>query len=252
MRNIEETLHSIAVKYPEDLVPIQLADIKRTAFHINLILSRKETNITVCDLGGGIGLFSIGCAALGMKSILVDDFKDEVNFRFGHSILELHKTYGVEIIERDIISQGIEFEPGTIDAITTFDSLEHWHHSPKKLFTSVREALALEGIFVVGVPNCVNLRKRITVPLGFGKWSSMNDWYESEVFRGHVREPDVDDLHYIARDMKLAEVQIYGRNWLGYISQKKVIRLASLLSDKALQFFPSLCSNIYMVGKKNS
>ena len=43
---------------------------------------------------------------------------------------------------------------------------------------------------MVGVPNCVNLRKRLTVPLGRGKWSPMADWYEQPSFRGHVREPD--------------------------------------------------------------
>jgi SAM-dependent methyltransferase len=187
-----------------------------------------------------------------MKSILIDDFREEVNFRFKRSILELHQAYGVKIIERDVIVQEIEFKPETIDAITTFDSVEHWHNSPKKLFASVMNALAPGGVVVIGVPNCVNLRKRITVPFGFGKWSSMNDWYESEVFRGHVREPDVDDLHYIARDMGLVDVQIYGRNWLGYISPNRVIRFASLLTDRALQLYPPLCSNIYMVGRKSS
>jgi SAM-dependent methyltransferase len=250
MINTEQTLHSIALKYPEELIPIQLSDIKRIAFHINLILSQKGTNIKVCDLGGGVGLFSIGCAALGMKSILVDDFKDEINFKYGRSLLELHQSYGVEIIDRDLINQGIDFQAGTIDAITTFDSLEHWHHSPKKLLAAVEKALAPGGMFVVGVPNCVNLRKRITVPLGLGKWSSMEDWYENEVFRGHVREPDVDDLHYIARDMGLVDVQIYGRNWLGYISKNRLVRAASLLTDRVLQLSPSLCSDIYMVGRK--
>ena len=36
----------------------------------------------------------------------------------------------------------------------------------------------------------------------------MAHWYEPELFRGHVREPDVDDLRYIARDMGLEDVVV--------------------------------------------
>ena len=250
MSKLEETLYPIALKYPQELKNVQLADIKRTAFHLNLITAQLGKNKTVCDLGGGVGLFSIGCAALGMKSILVDDFQDQVNQQFGDSIFALHHTYGVEIISRDLIAQGLNFPPGSIDAITSFDSMEHWHHSPKKLFAKVMETLTPGGLFILGLPNCVNLRKRITVPFGFGKWSAMEDWYESEVFRGHVREPDVDDLRYIARDMGLVNVKIYGRNWLGYISPNRVIKWASSVADSLIQINPALCSNIYVVGNK--
>ena len=250
MQKIIDTLEKIALKYPPDLVDIQLADIQRIAFHIQLITNQKGSKITVCDLGGGIGLFSVGCAALGMKSILIDDFQDEVNLKFGDAILDIHKSYGVQIINRDLINQGINFEPDSIDAFTSFDSMEHWHHSPKQLLAQVKQSLNSTGIFVLGLPNCVNLRKRITVPFGYGKWSSMADWYENKIFRGHIREADVDDLHYIAKDMGLVDVKIYGRNWLGYISPNRVIRWASSLSDSLLQINPALCSNIYLVGIK--
>ena len=110
----------------------------------------------------------------------------------------------------------LPFEEASFDVITSFDSMEHWHHSPKRLFQEVMRVLKPSGRFILGVPNCVNLRKRLTVPFGFGKWSSIDDWYEQETFRGHVREPDVEDLRYIANDMGLMELQILGRNWMAY------------------------------------
>lgn len=66
------------------------------------------------------------------------------------------------------------------------------------------------GGFILGVPNCVSLRKRLTVPFGYGKWSSMADWYELPVFRGNVREPDVADLVFIARDIRLVDIRNIG------------------------------------------
>jgi hypothetical protein len=47
--------------------------------------------------------------------------------------------------------------------------MEHWHHSPKRLFRQVSDKLLKPGgRFVLAVPNCVNLRKRLSVPLGVG------------------------------------------------------------------------------------
>ena len=205
----------------------------------------------ICDLCGGIGLFSVGCSAYGMKrTVLIDDFNDSVNHRVGDSILDIHKGHGVEVFSRDVVEKGILDIAGNFDIITTFDSMEHWHHSPKNLFHEVMEKLKSGGVFVLGVPNCVNIRKRISVPLGIGKWSGMQDWYEVDKFRGHVREPDVSDLKYIARDMELIDVTIFGRNWLGYFSTNQAIRLITKVIDYPLRLKPSLCSDIYLVGKK--
>jgi hypothetical protein len=96
----------------------------------------------------------------------------------------------------------------------------------------------------------VNLRKRLTVPFGVGKWTPMWAWYEVERFRSHVREPDVDDLRYIAADLGLCNVKIIGRNWSGYRSRFRAARIITPLIDRLLRFWPSLCSDIYLVGRK--
>jgi hypothetical protein len=77
----------------------------------------------------------------------------------------------------------------------------------------------------------------------------MSDWYEPDRFRGHVREPDVDDLHYIARDMRLSEVEVIGRNWL-LTKRPPGLRWAGTIVDRILRLRPSLCADIYLVGRK--
>jgi 2-polyprenyl-3-methyl-5-hydroxy-6-metoxy-1,4-benzoquinol methylase len=254
--SIVDVLSKVANQYPVDMVAGQVRDIPRIAFHIGLALestkpTKNPSELEICDLGGGLGLFSVGLAAIGIKrTVLIDDFNDPVNQRVGDSILDLHRSYGVEIVSRDVVTKGINDIEGYFDVITTFESMEHWHNSPKQLFQAVIERLKPSGAFVLGVPNCVNMRKRITVPLGIGKWSGMRDWYEAPEFRGHVREPDVDDLRYISRSMNLRDVRIYGRNWAGYDSANPAIRVATKLLDYPLRLRPSLCSDIYMVGKK--
>ncbi|WP_295455997.1 class I SAM-dependent methyltransferase [uncultured Thiodictyon sp.] len=251
---LREVLITLANRYPDELIRDQVRDVVRIHSNIQLVLhglAKPPETIEICDLGGGIGLFSVGCAAYGMKrTVLVDDFEDPINHAVGSTILDLHRGYGVDVVSRDVIRSGLKDLEGRFDIITSFDSMEHWHHSPKQLFCEVVEKLKPGGIFCLGVPNCVNLRKRLTVPLGFGKWSSMQDWYETKVFRGHVREADVSDLRYIVRDMGLAEVRLVGRNWLGYFSGNGLIRVTARLFDYPLRFRPQLCSDIYVLGRK--
>jgi SAM-dependent methyltransferase len=247
---IESVLAEVVRSYPENLQAGQTIDIPRIAFNIGLALNgRDPRGLSICDIGGGIGLFTPGCAALGMRTTLVDDFADPINKQVGDAQFAVHRKYGVRVESRDAISRPVENVGEPFDVVTTFDSMEHWHHSPKTLFKQICQTLLKPGgRFVLGVPNNVNLRKRITVPFGIGKWSSMGDWYEDSLFRGHVREPDVQDLHYIARDMHLSDVRVVGRNWLGYYSRSALVKGVTPIFDLPLRLFPSLCSDIYVTG----
>ena len=239
-------LRALAARHPSAAVRREAAEaeLERVRFQISLA---RHPGGRVCDVGGGLGLFSLGCAALGMQAVLVDDFADPVNDEEGDASLALHRELGVAVVKRDVIRDGMGVA-GPFDVVASFDSMEHWHDSPKALFREIRAALRDGGRFILGVPNCVNLRKRITVPFGHGKWTGMEEWYEEPRFRGHVREPDVADLRYIARDMKLRDVRILGRNWLGYRGRSAVTRAVTPAVDRALRAFPSLCADIYLVG----
>lgn len=248
--HIRPSLESIADESPSPLVEPRHRHVASTAFQIELVLSEKGTNITVCDIGGGTGFFCLGCARLGMKAILLDDFGDEVIRRVGDGVFAQLNDNGVQVIRRDAVEDGLDFAPDSIDVFTCFGTVEHFHHSPKRLLAQVMTALAPGGLFLLSAPNCVNMRKRITVPLGRGSWSPMAAWYDAQQFRSHVREPSVSDLRYIAKDMGLSNVRILGRNWDGLLSPKRLIRAATRLSDRILRLRPTLCGVIYLAGTK--
>ena len=261
-----EDLEMLARSFPPELVESQLEDMIRVGFQVDLVLQRKGTDISICDIGSGVGLFPAACAQAGMRVTMMDDFAspyadeasaravpdapDSVNFTDVDEILKLHRGMGVNVEKRDPLADGFGFAPESLDVVTTIDSMEHWHHSPKRLFGEIVRALVPGGLFIIGVPNCVNLRKRITVPLGYGKWSQMAHWYEPEFFRGHVREPDVDDLHYLARDLGLVDVEILGRNWAGYQNPRPLVRALTRVVGPVLNLWPTLCSDLYMIGRK--
>jgi len=252
---ISETLTKICKLYPPELVEHMRRDIERMEFHIGLAMEGRSIEtvqeLSVCDLGGGNTLFSVGFAAFGVKrSILVDDLSDPDNDWIFENDTSPHAHYGVQIFQRDLLQHGLDGIEDQLDVVTCFNSMEHWHNSPKKLFAEVFSKLRAGGKFILSAPNGVNLRKRITVPFGRGKWSALDDWYESERFRGHVREPDVEDIVCIARSMGLIDLKVLGRNWSGYYSQKPLIRAMTVIADQPLRLFPTLCADIYVVGRK--
>jgi len=187
---------------------------------------------------------------MGHAAYLVDDFDDPVNHELGLGVLDqVHRPAGVNIIAADLLS----FDLRTIaplDAVTSFDSIEHWHRSPRATFQLAIGALRPGGTFLLSAPNAANARKRIAVPLGKSVWSLIEEWYDKPTFREHVREPVVADLRHIARDLKLADVRIFGRNWLGYINHSRLGRLVTPFVDHALRLRASLCSDIYLLGRK--
>jgi len=242
--SISAILSAVADTYPSELRKEQHRDIPRIAWHLQMLRQNLQPASVVADIGGGIGLMSPGMAALGYRSILLDDFRDSVNSRFPIETLGVHKN--VRIISTDATQAVDAFEPDSLDGVTSFESVEHWHHSPKPVFHAVMRALKPGGLFFFGLPNCVDLRKRITTVIGTSQWSSMRDWYEPPVFRGHVREARVSDLRYIGNDLGLSEPKILGRNW------EVVLRLGVIgrMADAVLSVKPSLCSDIYLIGRK--
>jgi 2-polyprenyl-3-methyl-5-hydroxy-6-metoxy-1,4-benzoquinol methylase len=114
--------------------------IERTAFNLSLVLATHGPGSRVCDIGGGFSLFSLGCAALGMKSVLVEDFRDPLSEKNGDAaqgadrLLDYHRSLGVEVVTRDVVRDGLGLAPESVDVVTVFDSMEHWHASPKRVF----------------------------------------------------------------------------------------------------------------------
>jgi SAM-dependent methyltransferase len=244
-----EVVQNVSGAAPSSIRNLLEAEIPRIAFELGELDKKLQPGAVIADIGGGITLFPMGAIKIGYKFILVDDFADRWHGAAA-AYLDAQRASGVRVESLDVMHVPLPFQPDSLDAVTSFDCIEHLHNSPRPLLKQMMAALKPGGVFFLGVPNCVNLRKRLTVPLGIGKWSSMETWYDEPVFRGHVRELDVDDLHYIARDLGLVDVEIMGRNWLGYNSRFPWVKALIPAADRMMQMAPSLCSNLYMLARK--
>jgi len=217
----------------------------------------------IVDLGAGIYFFDPLIQCMGPEVHLVDDFGggggiDNEDRTESTQILNRYKNeWNFPMHQLDILTTPLPFEDGSVDAITCFHCLEHWHNSPKQLFKEITRVLKPGGLVFLATPNAANLRKRITVPLGMNNWSGLDEWYEEEpVFRGHVREPILADLRNICERNGLIVSAQYGRNFIGRDSlvlswmPRPIRHGIGALTQSVLRFFPTLCSDIHVVGRK--
>jgi SAM-dependent methyltransferase len=236
---------------------------KRQEFYIRLLAQHDllKKGLRIADLGGGSAWFIVVLAQMGLDATLVDDFWGgghvEANvYRQQLSFLEGFEKLGVKIQSQDLISKPLQMPDESLDVVTCFHTLEHWHHSPKKLFAEIRRVLRPGGHVIFATPNVVNLRKRVYTVLGKSPFANLDEWYQHEVFRGHVREPSIADLHQLYQWNGFQVVATYGRNFIGQDSVALSFLPAPLrrslagTSVKLLQMVPSLCSDIHVVGIK--
>lgn len=245
-RRVRRVLRELTDAYPAPLRAEQHDDIERIAFHLERV---HCPGARLADLGGGLGLFSLGAAALGMQTWLIDDFGDEVNRAFPLDAIGLHRALGVRVVETPVLDWARSLADASLDVVTCFDSLEHWHHSPRPVFAEAFRVLEPGGALLIAGPNAVNLRKRIAVPLGRSNWSRFEDWFYPDEFRGHVREPVLADLVRLVRELGFEAEAVWGRNWAGYAGGRRR-RLAAAAVDRALRPFPTLCSDLYVLARK--
>lgn len=206
---------------------------------------------TVVDLGGGVGFHAMICSLLGMNAYCVDFFRlrpSEVRTNdHRYEAEELATQRGVKFIHTDLLEWEPPFEEASIDAVMTLDNIEHLHHSPRQLYKAMVRCLKSGGDFLIGSPNAANILKRFRMLMGRNVFAKLDDWYELKCFVGHVREPIVSDLKFVGRDLGLHDIRIIGRNWLGYYKFGALVSIP----DRVLRAFPSLCSDIYLIGKKS-
>jgi len=237
-------LHRLARRYPDPIRDHQEGDIERIAFHVERVF---EPGARIADLGGGIGLFSPACAALGLEVWLVDDFAEEVNRRIGLDSIGLHQELGVHVVKADVRDWVGTFEAGSLDVITSFLSVEHWRHPPRPILQDAVRLLKPGGLLMMAFSNAFSLRRRFVHTFGIDRRAEFEEWYRSDPFRGIVRRPSAGDLRCIAQDLGLGEIRIYGRNWS--LPCDSVPALPPPIDSALRRFFPGLCTYIYLEAR---
>jgi SAM-dependent methyltransferase len=239
-------LSEVILRFPAPLQPSLRAQLPRVLFEAGLVGHAPQApgGARLVDLGAGLSLLPLACAHLGWQVTCVDDLHvDYAGYAF-----EVHRALGLAVEQADLLSWNPPPATG-LHAAVCIDVLEHLHHSPRPLLTRVAAALAPGGRLVLGAPNAVNLRKRLAVPLGVSAWSRLPDWWQPDRFHGHVREPTLPELRWMAQAVGLEVEAVYGRSFAG-LSQGGLAGLAARVLELPLRALPQLASDLYLVAQR--
>ena len=241
-KQVLSTMSALAEAYPPKKQALQLSHFEQLSFHVQLVF---RPGGTLLEIGGGHSLVAPTCAALGMQVYLLDDFADSPGDPEGLECLDIIRTTGVQVICQDATAARFDLDAVWLNVVASFDSVEHWHSSPRPCFRRAMCTTKPGGTFILSAPNAVDLFARWRILFGRSCWSGFDEWYYPQTFRGHVREPTTDDLRRIAQDLGLEQVQILGRNWrLRSLAPR--IAIATRLIDNVLRLRPAWCSDIYL------
>jgi SAM-dependent methyltransferase len=211
---------------------------------------------SLIDLGGGVSGTNGFLSQHGMDVTIIDLFQEYYSWSTVKDPIAEQQDYlaslGVKFLPADLVECNLldHFAPASVDCVASYHTLEHLHHSPRRLLESAVQVLKPGGKLVIEVPNAANLLKRIKLLMGETNYPSYSTFWEKERWVGHVREYTVGDLQQMAKRLGLASWHIEGRNWYGTLYRKKAIEFAAKPLDAMLQAMPGLCGSLFLIGKK--
>jgi SAM-dependent methyltransferase len=221
------------------------------------IASTFERGGVQVDLGGGLNIANGFLAELGMTvwviDLLEEYFPQSSMKTEGTEQVAFLESKGVQFIRADLVEFNLldHFNPGSVDVVSSYHTLEHLHHSPRRMLASAMKILKPGGRVFFEVPNATNLLKRLKVLIGRTNYQPFQGFWEVDKYYGHIREYCVDDLRQLARHLHLTDVRIVGRNWYGSLYAVIPTRSAAGVVDSILQLRPGLCGSLFLSGRKS-
>jgi 2-polyprenyl-3-methyl-5-hydroxy-6-metoxy-1,4-benzoquinol methylase len=158
---------------------------------------------THVDFGGGLSLYPLILAQLGMDVTVADLYAGQEPSR-----MAVFSAHGVTLIEADLYA--VEMAAGSLDGVSMFETIEHLPHSPKPILDTMVAALKPGGRFLLSVPNICRIENRFRMLTGrnpMGKYRILFD--SGERFLGHHREMTIAEVAWLPSQLGLEVDRVY-------------------------------------------
>jgi SAM-dependent methyltransferase len=154
--------------------------------------------LRVLDVGCGAGVLDLALARLGAQVTGLDRFEEyapgaDNQMGVESEIVARLRTHGVQVLRRDIATEGLPDGSAAYDVILFLAVIEHLHESPRALLERMRELLTPGGMLAITTPNHAWIRTRLRLARGRSANHPLDEWWRTPFF-GHVREYTLSEL----------------------------------------------------------
>lgn len=134
-RMISDAYDVCLKEYPESYLPILEANRTRLTWQLETLVKHVPVGGNLLDIGAGIVPFMLIAARLGYTCTIVDDLADNTYASEDtQAVLNMFEKDNVKVVNGDAFTGDQSgFANENYDLVTSHDSLEHWHNSPKTL-----------------------------------------------------------------------------------------------------------------------
>lgn len=221
--------------------------IDRDVLHVQLTY---VPNGRLIDLGGGYSPISAVLARLGMDVTVVDTFASTKFYEHfsAHELCDTLQSFGAKLAKADLreYDPTKAFDPASVDAVDCFGTV--YFFNPRALLERCMRVLKPGGTLVVECNNAASLLRRLRLLVGRNNTDTFQEYFLDDVHKRFWVKSDVEAL---ASYLKLSDYHLLGRNWSVYLSRTGLPKAALTVADNALRPVPSLCNDIYLVGRKD-
>lgn len=133
---LDKIFEEVYSEYPEEFHWLLRDNETRIKWQVEVVIDKFPNGGVLLDIGAGLVPFMYICQKLGYETVVVDDLEDDTCKKPSLvSIIDLFESSGIRFIKADAFTEEFDSQlPISIDMVTTHDSMEHWHNSPKTLF----------------------------------------------------------------------------------------------------------------------
>ena len=218
-----QLLQTLEPEFSEDC-----ADYGREFYRYRFVLSHLLPLLpksgTVLDLGAGPGVVSLSLQLAGARVTVADKWEhycgadvyaaDAARPRSGtrlHMSRRFEK-HGLDMLDVDLLHDPLPFQDNTFDMVMLLAVIEHLPKSPKRILEEVRRVLKPGGVLALEVPNIAALRNRIGLLFGHSVHLSLKDWYYSDPYGGHIREPTCAEVEQYIKYLNMELITLRTSN----------------------------------------